>query len=81
MIRSNTHPTEQSSLAGGQRDFIDYLLPPAPGYSYEMFLMGEGERVWFWRNRMENERWFWEIFAWDRLLFRKWRTAAILLNG
>jgi len=36
---------------------------------YEQFLMSEGERVWGWRNRTENERWFWEIFAWDRLLF------------
>lgn len=35
---------------------------------YENFLMSEGERVWYWRNRSENERWFWEIFFWDRLL-------------
>lgn len=36
-----------------------------------MFLMAEGERIWYWRNRTENERWFWDIFAWDRLLFRE----------
>eukprot|EP00775_Hariotina_reticulata_P012943 gene12943-13071_t len=36
--------------------------------SYENFLMSEGERVWGFRNRMENERWFWEVFAVDRLL-------------
>lgn len=36
---------------------------------YENFLMAEGERIWYWRNRQENERWFWEIFLWDRLLF------------
>ncbi|GFR43986.1 hypothetical protein Agub_g5131 [Astrephomene gubernaculifera] len=36
---------------------------------YENFLMGEGERIWAWRNRTENERWFWEVFVWDRLLF------------
>ncbi|KAF5829447.1 hypothetical protein DUNSADRAFT_16071 [Dunaliella salina] len=36
---------------------------------YEMFLMAEGERIWYWRNRTENERWFWDIFAWDRLIF------------
>lgn len=35
---------------------------------YENFLMAEGERVWYWRNRTENERWFWEVFFWDRLL-------------
>jgi hypothetical protein len=34
--------------------------------SYENFLMSEGERVWGFRNRMENERWFWEVFAVDR---------------
>jgi hypothetical protein len=34
---------------------------------YEAFLMAEGERVWFWRNRTENERWFWEVFFMDRL--------------
>jgi len=34
---------------------------------YESFLMAEGERVWFWRNRTENERWFWEVFFFDRL--------------
>eukprot|EP00879_Flechtneria_rotunda_P004925 GHRR01005199.1.p1 GENE.GHRR01005199.1~~GHRR01005199.1.p1 ORF type:complete len:302 (+),score=81.01 GHRR01005199.1:600-1505(+) len=36
--------------------------------SYENFLMSEGERIWAFRNRMENERWFWEVFAVDRLL-------------
>ncbi|GLC46303.1 hypothetical protein PLESTB_000997000 [Pleodorina starrii] len=36
---------------------------------YENFLMSEGERMWYWRNRTENERWFWEILVWDRLLF------------
>ncbi|GIL62808.1 hypothetical protein Vafri_16987 [Volvox africanus] len=36
---------------------------------YENFLMSEGERMWYWRNRMENERWFWEVLVWDRLLF------------
>ncbi|PNW73624.1 hypothetical protein CHLRE_13g566250v5 [Chlamydomonas reinhardtii] len=36
---------------------------------YENFLMSEGERIWAWRNRSENERWFWEVFAWDRLIF------------
>ncbi|KAI8471004.1 MAG: hypothetical protein J3K34DRAFT_245773 [Monoraphidium minutum] len=35
---------------------------------YEAFLLAEGERVWFWRNRMENERWFWEVFFLDRLV-------------
>ncbi len=49
-----------------------------------MFLMSEGERIWYWRNRMENERWFWEAFAWDRLIFRecgwlaRWGAAALL---
>ena len=33
--------------------------------------MSEGERIWAWRNRSENERWFWEVFAWDRLIFRE----------
>lgn len=41
-----------------------------------MFLMAEGERIWFWRNRTENERWFWDIFAWDRLIFREWRCNS-----
>ncbi|EFJ51594.1 hypothetical protein VOLCADRAFT_120477 [Volvox carteri f. nagariensis] len=36
---------------------------------YENFLMSEGERMWYWRNRMEDERWFWEVLVWDRLLF------------
>lgn len=35
---------------------------------YENFLMAEGERIWYWRNRTENERWFWEIIVWERLL-------------
>lgn len=34
--------------------------------SYEHFLLSEGERVWAFRNRTENERWFWEVFAMDR---------------
>lgn len=34
--------------------------------SYQNFLMSEGEAVWAWRNRTENERWFWEVFAVDR---------------
>uniref|UniRef100_A0A7R9Z7Q8 Uncharacterized protein n=1 Tax=Chlamydomonas euryale TaxID=1486919 RepID=A0A7R9Z7Q8_9CHLO len=34
---------------------------------YENFLMSEGERMWYWRNRTENERWFWEVAFWDRL--------------
>jgi len=37
-------------------------------HRYENFLLSEGERVWYWRSRTENERWFWEAFAWDRLL-------------
>jgi hypothetical protein len=37
--------------------------------------MSEGERIWFWRNRTENERWFWEVFAWERLIFREWLHA------
>jgi len=40
-----------------------------------MFLMAEGERIWYWRNRTENERWFWDIFAWDRFIFRE--SAAL----
>jgi hypothetical protein len=36
------------------------------GSSYENFLMSEGEQVWAWRNRTENERWFWEVLAVDR---------------
>lgn len=39
---------------------------------YEMYLMSEGERVWYWRNRTENERWFWEMYAWRIIAFRKW---------
>jgi hypothetical protein len=35
---------------------------------YENFLMAEGERVWYWRNRTENERWFWEEFFMQRML-------------
>jgi hypothetical protein len=38
------------------------------GRRYENFLMSEGERVWGWRNRTENERWFWEVFFLDRFL-------------
>eukprot|EP00879_Flechtneria_rotunda_P028118 GHRR01030196.1.p1 GENE.GHRR01030196.1~~GHRR01030196.1.p1 ORF type:complete len:105 (-),score=18.09 GHRR01030196.1:232-546(-) len=38
--------------------------------SYENFLMSEGERIWAFRNRMENERWFWEVFAVDRWVVR-----------
>jgi hypothetical protein len=30
--------------------------------------MAEGERIWYWRNRTENERWFWEEFIFDRFL-------------
>ncbi|GIL62809.1 hypothetical protein Vafri_16987 [Volvox africanus] len=44
---------------------------------YENFLMSEGERMWYWRNRMENERWFWEVLVWDRLLFRKY---GVIMN-
>ncbi|GAX74684.1 hypothetical protein CEUSTIGMA_g2132.t1 [Chlamydomonas eustigma] len=36
---------------------------------YENFLLSEGEKIWYWRNRTENERWFWELVFWDRLLF------------
>lgn len=36
------------------------------GSSYQNFLLSEGEAVWAWRNRTENERWFWEVFAIDR---------------
>lgn len=36
------------------------------GNSYQNFLLSEGEQVWGWRNRTENERWFWEVFAIDR---------------
>jgi hypothetical protein len=36
------------------------------GSSYQNFLLSEGEQVWAWRNRTENERWFWEVFAIDR---------------
>ncbi len=38
------------------------------GPRYDNFLLAEGERIWAWRNRMENERWFWEVFFWDRML-------------
>ncbi len=44
-------------------------------YRYEWFLMSEGEKLWYWRNRMENERWFWEVFLWDRVLFRESMTT------
>jgi len=43
---------------------------------YEMFLMGEGERIWFWRNRTENERWFWEMYAWHVIAFPALCTIA-----
>ncbi|GFH29227.1 uncharacterized protein HaLaN_27860 [Haematococcus lacustris] len=43
---------------------------------YEMFLMSEGERIWYWRNRVGNERWFWEVFAWNRLVFPILCTVA-----
>lgn len=36
------------------------------GSQYENFLMSEGEAIWAWRNRTENERWFWEVLAVDR---------------
>jgi hypothetical protein len=45
---------------------------------YEAFLLAEGERVWYWRNRMENERWFWEVFLMDRLLLPTAFTLAYL---
>lgn len=35
---------------------------------YENFLMAEGERIWYWRNRTENERWFWEIMMIERFI-------------
>lgn len=36
------------------------------GQSYQNFLLSEGEAVWGWRNRTENERWFWEVLAINR---------------
>lgn len=36
--------------------------------SYENFLMAEGERIWYWRNRSENERWFWEVILIERFV-------------
>ena len=39
--------------------------------------MAEGERIWYWRNRTENERWFWEIAFWDKLAFRKFESPLI----
>jgi hypothetical protein len=45
---------------------------------YEAFLLAEGERVWYWRNRMENERWFWEVFLMDRLLIPTAFTLSYL---
>ena len=45
---------------------------------YEAFLLAEGERVWYWRNRTENERWFWEVFLFDRLLIPVGFTLAYL---
>ncbi|MEW5299432.1 MAG: hypothetical protein WDW36_002450 [Sanguina aurantia] len=47
---------------------------------YENFLMAEGERIWFWRNRMENERWFWEIYFFERLLGRTARSGSTVLS-
>jgi hypothetical protein len=41
-----------------------------PRGRYENFLMAEGERVWYWRNRQENERWFWETMFFDRIVAR-----------
>lgn len=41
------------------------------GSSYENFLMSEGEKIWAWRNRTENERWFWEVLAVDRWVGRR----------
>jgi len=38
------------------------------GQSYAYFLDQEAMRMWYWRNRVENERWFWEIYFWDRML-------------
>lgn len=37
--------------------------------SYKNFLLSEGERIWYWRNRTENERWFWESYSWDKIFF------------
>jgi hypothetical protein len=37
--------------------------------SYQNFLMSEGEQIWAWRNRTENERWFWEVLAIDRCVY------------
>jgi hypothetical protein len=45
--------------------------------SYEHFLLSEGERVWAFRNRTENERWFWEVFAMDRCA-AGWAAAACI---
>ena len=46
------------------------------GARYENYLMSEGERIWYWRNRMENERWFYEMYIFDRILMREWRLTA-----
>lgn len=46
------------------------------GSSYENFLMSEGEQVWAWRNRTENERWFWEVLAVDRWAGQWVRSTA-----
>jgi hypothetical protein len=35
---------------------------------YDFFIDREAQRLWYWRNRSENERWFWEIYFWDRVL-------------
>jgi hypothetical protein len=45
---------------------------------YKAFLLAEGERVWYWRNRTENERWFWEFFFLDRLVLPPLFTLAYL---
>ncbi|GBF91758.1 hypothetical protein Rsub_04062 [Raphidocelis subcapitata] len=45
---------------------------------YKAFLLAEGERVWFWRNRTENERWFWEVFFLDRLVIPPLFTLCYL---
>ena len=41
-------------------------------------MLAEGERVWYWRNRLENERWFWEVFFFDRLAVPALWTCAYM---
>lgn len=41
--------------------------------------MAEGERVWYWRNRQENERWFWETMFFDRIVARGWQPGSHVL--